>query len=276
VFAYKYDTAARKFTQVEHFCSTPNDSQGGVWQGGHGIASDGKYLYFATGNGNYDPSKNAYGMAVIKMTPSFEIADYFVPSHWKGFSSGDQDVGSCGPSLIPNTNYLVVGITKYGSVHLINTNNMGKWNATADSCRQTIALETGRITFPGGNPVVWNSGGGKSKIYMWGPELKLTQLEFNAATELIAVPYVTWQNGPTTGGGLFVSSSGSNNAVLWAYAMDGMLYAFDASVDISAGPIWSMKSPGGGAPHWMWPTVVNGKLFIPGGNQHIYAMGVKA
>jgi len=273
VFSYQYNTNANKFDQLAYFCVTPNAGLGGVWQGGQGIASDGKYIYFTTGNGDFNSSKNSWSMAVIKMTLQLSIVDYFVAADWKKFSDGDLDLGGCGPTLIPNTHFLIVGVTKYGHVHLIDTANLGKFTSPNDACTQTVDLVT-RYVPPGGNPVAWDMGGGKgAKIYSWGTGLQLVQFHYNPSTERLDVPWVNW-GGSTSGGGLLVSSNGNENAVLWAYSADGKMNAFDASQDVSKGPIWTYSLPRG-AVHWSWPLVVNGKVYVPGGDAKIYVFGLK-
>jgi len=275
VFAYRYNVNQGKFDQLAHFCVTPNDGLGGVWQAGQGIMSDGKSIYFTTGNGNYDPSRSAWGMAVIKMSTTLQMQDYFVPAKWKEYSDADLDLGGCGPTFIPNTKYIVVAVTKYGSVHLIDSTNMGKFNSQKDSCRQTFSLATGYIV-PGGNPVAWDTDSSDAnaikKVYSWAPSLSLTQFNFNPKTQLMEGP-IYWSQ-EKHGGGLFVSSNGNNNAILWAYGERGGLYAFDASKDITAGPIWVYKNIPG-PQSWQWPLVVNGKVYVPAGDSKTYVFGLK-
>jgi len=269
VFGYRYDTD--KFVQVLAFCVTPNEGAGGVWQGGQGLSSDGKSFYFATGNGNYNPAKESMSMAVIKMSlqqPTVE--DYFVPANWKPYSNGDQDLGGCGTALIPNTHYLVVGVTKYGAVHLIDTTNMGKFTANNDACRQTVSLHSGLVG-PGGNPVSMATGNG-AKVFLWGPGLPIVQLNFNSATNMLEAPGVKWA-GDGAGGGLFITSNGNNDPILWALSHTGTIYAFDASKDISAGPIW--KATVHNPTSWGWPTVSNGKVYTNGGDSKVYVYGLK-
>jgi hypothetical protein len=43
------------------FCDTPNGSQGGIWESGGAITSDGTYLYIETGNGTFDGSNGNSG-----------------------------------------------------------------------------------------------------------------------------------------------------------------------------------------------------------------------
>jgi len=268
VFSYRYDNTNKKFTRVSYWCVTPNNSEGGVWQGGQGIASDGTNFYFTTGNGAFNPSQQAYSMAVIKMSMNFELVDYFVPADWEKFSNGDLDLGGCGPALIPNTKYLFVGMTKYGSVHLIDTTNMGKFTASKDSCRQTIHLENGYIV-PGGNPVVFDTGSG-AKIFVWAPKNPIYQFDYNPSTQLLQTPPKSW-SGNTGGGGLQISSNGQSNPILWAYGQ-GDIYAFDLTKDVSAGPIWTSKIFGPSS--WGWPTISNGKVYLPGFDSNLRVYGI--
>jgi len=272
VFAYKYDFVAMKFVQLYSFCTTPNDSQGGVWQGGQGISTDGKFIYFNVGNGNFVPTRNSYGMCVIKMSQDLQVVDYFTPAQWKRYSNSDEDVSGCGNMQVPGTPYIFVAVTKYGGAHLIDTRNMGKFNAGNDSCKQSIILSP-HIIFPGGNPVGWFDGK-KARMYAWAPELPLFQFTYDSATDSIAVPPPNWN---TLGSaGLFVSSNGPNNAILWAFTNHGHLYAFDGTKDVSAGPIWRDESnnisPGAS---WTWPTVVNGRVYVPVGDGSIVIYGLK-
>jgi len=268
VFSYRYDIANKQFVQLAYYCTTPNAGLGGIWQSGQGIATDGTYLYFTTGNGDFNPGKGDMSMAVIKMSLQLSLVDYFVPAKWKQYSNGDADLGNCGAALIPNSHYVIVGVTKYGAAYLLDANNLGKFNADKDACRQTISISGG--TSPGGNPVVWDTGK-MAKIYMWGPRANLAQLNFDPVTEMVQMPLVSW-GGSNSGGGLFITSNGMNDAILWAFG-NGHIYAFDASTDISAGPIWNAATNGPSS--WGFPLIVNGKVFTNGGNSRISVYGLK-
>jgi len=267
-FSYKYDTTNRRFEQLAVYCVTPNADEGGVWQGGQGFAIDGKSIYLTTGNGDFNVGKNDMSMAVIKMSFDLKVEDYFVPANWNGYSRADLDLGGCGPTLIPNSHFVVVGVTKYGSVHLIDINNMGKFEAAKDSCRQTINLKTG-YTVPGGNPVIWDTGNG-AKVYVWGPGLPIVQWTFNPTSTILEnrVNY----GGDMGGGGMFVTSNGQSEAILWAFGHNAIM-AFDATKDISAGPIWRATTSGPSS--WGWPTVSNGKLYTNGGDGRTSVFGLK-
>jgi len=208
-------------------------------------------------------------MAVIKFTMNLELVDYFVPAQYASFSQKDWDLGGCGPILIPNSHYVFVSVTKYGAAHLVDINNFGHYNATKDACHQTVSLRDGFVP-PGGNPVAWVSGN-TVKIYQWSQTLPLVQMTFNPATELINLPYVTW-GGSQNGGGLAITSNGQSNPILWTWGHDGIM-AFDASKDVSAGPIWTGKV--GGPSAWSWPTISNGKVYVNSGDNKIHVFGLK-
>jgi len=270
-FAYHYDTTKKQFVQVAAYCVTPNGKQGGIWAASQGLASDGNFIYFTTGNGDFDPGNGSMSMAVMKMTLQLQLVDYFVPAQWASYGQKDWDLGGCGPILLPNSHFVLVSVTKYGAVHLVDINNMGKYNAMQDACHQTVSLYNGAI-FPGGNPVAWNTGT-SVKVYTWAPHLPLIQLTYNPTTELLETPYVTWAGGPTASAGLTITSNGMHDPILWSWGQGGM-FAFDASKDISAGPIWSNTKQDWPIA-WSWPIVVNGKVYVSGwGAQHVYVYGL--
>jgi len=269
VFAYQYDTTKKQFVQAAAYCVTPNGTQGGLWASGQGIASDGNFIYFTTGNGDFDPGNGSLSMAVTKMSPQLQLVDYFVPAQWKSYSRNDWDLGGCGPILLPNSHFVFVSVTKYGAAHLVDTSNMGKFNANQDACHQTVSINNGFVP-PGGNPVAWNTGT-SVKIYTWAPLLALVQFTFNPTTQLIETPFVTWKEADEKGGGLAISSNGPNDPILWTWGKDG-IHAFDATKDISAGPIWSVKLNGPNA--YSWPIVTNGKVYVNGGDAKVYVYGL--
>jgi len=76
----------------------------------------------------------------------------------------------------------------------------------------------------------------------------------------------------THGGELTITSNGASDAILWAYSKKAVLYAFDATKDVTAGPIWKQALPGV-TPSWFWPTVVNGQVYVTTETQ-IYYFGL--
>ncbi len=65
---------ASNLNLVKVFNDTPSNSvnedshegEGGIWQGGAGLASDGTHLYLMTGNGDFDASVGDYGDSILR------------------------------------------------------------------------------------------------------------------------------------------------------------------------------------------------------------------
>src|ERR1700743_2092169 len=73
------------------------------------------------------------------------LADYFTPSNTVSESNADIDFGSGGPLLLPDlkdtagtTHQLAVGIGKDQNIYGVDSNNMGKFNSSANAIYQQI------------------------------------------------------------------------------------------------------------------------------------------
>ena len=105
-----------------------------MWGPG-GPASDGNFLYEATGNQD-QPNKWTQGEAVLRFTsgaagPTFSAttADYFTPSNWSSLDAQDLDLGGTAPVLFdvpqaPNPK-LLLQLGKSGVAHLLDRTNLG-------------------------------------------------------------------------------------------------------------------------------------------------------
>jgi uncharacterized repeat protein (TIGR03806 family) len=285
VFAYDATTLA----QQGAFCTTPNGGGGGIWQTDAGLAADASHnVYFATGNGTFDASTGGkdYGMCFIKanlasplnadLGTNIVVNDWFSPYNQLNWSNGDADIGSTGVILIPGTNKMVSGGTKYGFMYLLEYQNytapatsMGHFDAsgTADHQTNVQSLPTGAGTQGqnGQNPTCWNSPSGQF-IYHWAPGTTLKAYQYNATSgQLNTTP--ASQNSATSGGYTCVTSNGGSNAILWAYGSNssgGVLYALNPA-DVSQ-EYWdsTQKSADGLPPRgaWQFPMAVNGKVYI--------------
>ncbi|KAK3678887.1 hypothetical protein LTR78_001340 [Recurvomyces mirabilis] len=121
--------------------------QGGIWQAGMSLASDGNRLFFATGNGNGGENQGipasgssgcrTLGEAVVNLaidttTGVLSLTDYFQPYDYVNMDGGDQDFGSGGVSLLDPTIFNGTGVArlcittgKNGALYLINADNLG-------------------------------------------------------------------------------------------------------------------------------------------------------
>jgi len=100
----------------------PTGREGGIWgTAGFGLGPNGN-LYVATGNSEATTTFD-FGDAVIELSPSLTELDYFAPTNWAQLNSGDVDLGSVAPTVLPNGELFQVG--KEGVGYLLNGTDLG-------------------------------------------------------------------------------------------------------------------------------------------------------
>jgi hypothetical protein len=283
VFAYR----ASNLQQVAVWNSTPNGSDGSMWQAGGGfVVDDSNNIYFMTGNGSFDGVAN-FGTSVVKLSTSsgFELADFFTPNNQATLSQNDIDLGSSGPIRIPGTNFLVGG-GKEGKLYLMNMSNLGRYNATADQVVQEFqattppAGDTGHIH---GVPAYYSGPAGQY-LYVWGENDHLKAFGFSGSLFQTTPVSQGAATAPTIasppgmpGGCLSVSADGAiaGTGIVWAstsYQGDassatvpGILHAYDAST--LTNELWNSKQNAsrddfGNFAKFVPPTVANGKVYL--------------
>jgi Bacterial Ig-like domain (group 3)/MBG domain (YGX type)/PQQ enzyme repeat len=284
VMAYSESTLAQTAVYVD----TPMDGWGGIWNAGQApVVDSAGNLYFTTGNGaaGSTPNNNVQaGSSFVKLSPTLQLLDYFTPSNASTLNSGDMDLGSAGIMLVPNTNYLLGG-GKQGVFYLVNTANMGHFNASGDQVQQEFQAVFGKGTSHiHGTPVYFNSDKNGPTTYVWGENDVLRGFTFNQTTgKLNTTPFamstmtapVTNNDGAMPGGFLSISANGNSNGILWASTplnadavvttVQGVLYAFNAD---TLQPLWSDKNNDardevGYFAKYVPPTVANGKVYVP-------------
>jgi hypothetical protein len=284
IFAYSTSTLAQTAVYVD----TTTGTLGGIWQAGQAPAVDANgNIYYSTGNGSFGTTPNNLqqtGNSFIKLSPTLELEDYFTPYASAAMNNIDWDLGSAGVMLLPNTNY-VVGGGKPGILYVTDSNNMGKFNASADQVHQEFQAVYGNGTSHiHGGPVYFNSDVNGPSIYVWGENDKLRGFEYNATTGLLnTTPFatstmtapVTNDNGAMPGGFLSVSANGDDNGIVWASTpynanaltanVEGVVYAFDTE---TLKVLWTDKTNDarddvGLFAKYVPPVVANGKMYIP-------------
>jgi hypothetical protein len=291
IFTYSAST----LTQGAVLCTTPNGSDGGVWQGGVGLTVDSEtgYLYLETGNGTMDANtgNRDYGDSILKLNPSLAIDDYFSPSNQAALANDDADLSSAGAMLLPGTS-LGVGMGKQGTIFLFNRNNLGQYNPGGDQVVQEWQatynyLSTGDAGFFGG-PVYYNS-----TLYVWGRRDTLKAFSFNGST-FNTVPQtgaVTVSDGYSNEPALSISGNGTTTGtgILWAtYSTNGDANDgapnpgfFQALNAATLTEIWdsnqnaSRDSLGSWA-KWTPPTIANGKVYVPTFDDVVHVYGLLA
>jgi outer membrane protein assembly factor BamB len=100
----------------------PTAREGAIWAPS-GPAVDGAgNLFVATGNGS-STSHFDFGNAVIRLTATLQARGFFAPSDAPTMSSGDLDLGSTGPLLLPGGRAFIIGKTGIG--YLLSTSRLG-------------------------------------------------------------------------------------------------------------------------------------------------------
>ena len=261
------------------FNTTPNGSDGGIWQAGTGPASDTNgSIFFITGNGTFNTNAavKCYGDSFLKLsvTNGLKLADYFTPFDQAVMNSEDLDLGSGGIMLLPDeaggvtTNrHLLIGAGKEGTVYLINREAMRHYNATNNN--QIIQSLYGAIGDCFSGPAYLNK-----TIYYLGANDKLKAFSITGA-RLSTVPIA---QGSTTfgypGATPSISANGTNNGIVWvvqtdAYSSSGpaTLHAYNAA-NVGA-ELYNSNQAGsrdvaGSAVKFTVPTVANGKVYVGG------------
>ncbi len=101
------------------------DSQGAIWMGGAAPVVDANGdVWVATGNGSVNSSSQPYddSDAVLELSPSLHLIQYFAPTSWAQDNREDLDM-SMGPVLLSSAQVLLAG--KSGIAYLLNRRHLG-------------------------------------------------------------------------------------------------------------------------------------------------------
>jgi hypothetical protein len=278
---------AATLAQEAVFNTTPNGQEGGIWMGGGGVSTDASgNLYFATGNGTWDGVTN-YGDSIMKLGPpangTFPVLDYFTPWNQAQFIVGDEDVASSSPVLLPalpSGLQLLAHMGKFGSIYVLNANNMGKYCVTSatpctNSDPQIFEEVPGATVGVWGTPAYWNG-----LLYWGGQNQRMKAFSFNTTTGAVSTSSssVTTQSFSYPAPTPSISANGTTNAIMWALDSSGyfatcsnglncqVLYAFDAT-NIGSQLYSSNQAPNyrdvpGSAVKFATPTIANGKVYV--------------
>ena len=276
---------------------TTGNGGAGVWQSGRPPVVDGSgYVYVMTGNGyngiGYDGVHN-FSESVLKLDPAngLKLLDWFTPSNWSALDSGDLDLTSSGPMLVPGTN-LWVGGGKTGVMYVLNTTNLGKNTANNSGAVQEIQISPSELR---GGPVYWqrSAANGGPLLYNWGISDAVKAFPFNGstfATTPSAKGSVTDQIFP---GGILTLSANADtpgSGVLWATAatsgdaennppVPGTLYAFDASnvaTELWNSSMNATRDSFGNFAKFVPPLVANGRVYVATWSNQVAVYGLTA
>ena len=257
------------------YMDTPNGEEGGFWAGGSGPAADANgEIYAPTGNGDFTASSGGtdYGDSVLRLhwsSSGLGLVDYFTPWDEQTLDNNDSDVASGGVILLPDQSgphpHLLIQVGKEGTIDLIDRDHMGHFHQNNDNqIVQTLPFAIGGIF---GGLAFWND-----TAYFGGSHDHLKAYAFNPSTEqLSSNPTSTSPEsftfpGPTP----VVSSSGTNNPIVWAIQADNsgsnaVLHAYSAtnlSTELYNSAQNSGRDGAGLRVKFTVPTVADGHVFV--------------
>lgn len=222
--------------------AAPDESQGAIWMGGAAPVVDAQgNVWVTTGNGSVHSAGHAYddSDAVLELSPSLALEQYFAPSDWASNNAGDLDM-STAPALLGSGQ--VVSAGKSGKVYLLNGAALGgighqqaDLTAACDSDIDGGAAVSGTTVFlPCDSGVV-------------------------AVTTSAAPPalHPLWR-APVAGGPPITAAG-----LVWTVGRDGVLYGLNTA----NGAIEARAPIGAPANHFPTPSVGAGLLLAPAANR---------
>ena len=241
-------------------------AEGGAWAPG-GLASDGTFVYVATGNTS---GANTWmgGEAIIRLDPgpvfTGAAADYFAPTDWQALDADDVDIGGSGPVLfeVPGASpsALVVSLGKNGKAYLLDRGDLGGINdgvTHALVASNEIINAAAAYTTPTATYVVFKGNGTNCP----GTSGDLTALAIGAAAPpTITTAWCATQNG--TGSPMVTTLDGQRGAIVWSVGAEGdeQLHGFDGDTGNQLVGV----DTGLSVARFVTPMAAKGRIFVAG------------
>lgn len=266
------------------FCVTPNGERGGIWGGA--LASDGKYIYAAVGNGTWDGT-NDWGNSYMKLAPSghsLAIVDSFTPFNYQTLNTEDLDLGSAMATLFPWLSgpypHEMVGAGKEGRIYVVNRDSMGGFNPNGDDIIQEIPNALGQHTNhiyerSYSTPAYWGGW-----VYFIGTDDNVRSYKISNGLLTASPTAISPDTYPFPGANPSISANGLANGILWALQRGSppVLRAYKANNVghelYNTTQNASRDGIPGSAPKFCPPLVVNGKVYI-GTNTTLVVYGLQ-
>ena len=230
-------------------------------------------IYFATGNGSFDPEKYDWGDAVLALKPNGTgmnggPLDSYTPANYDELDNRDLDLGSTAPAIIQTQDdcsikNLALQSGKDRLLRLINLSNLsghGKPGYTGGEIGKIITVPSDEMVFTA--PAVWVNPKDKSSWIFIGTYNGLSA--FRLQVDKTGTPGLKLEWKQSEGS----SSPIIANGILFC-AVSGSIRALNP---LSGKLVWQNKSIG--KIHWESPIVDNGILYITDNSSNLTAFGL--
>jgi hypothetical protein len=269
--------------QLGAWNSTPNGLGGGIWGGGSAPAVDESgNLLFATSNGDYEFNVGGADISdtLVKLPPvpsqgPWTPLDYFTPYNQNSLSQHNLDLGSGGTLLLPDQPqgsahvHLMTMAGKQGTIYLVDGDHLGGYNTLNNS--QVVQVLPNAMLGIMGMPAWFNN-----TVYYSGRNDVVKAFTFDpVAQQLSTLPTST---SPGTyqyilGSTPSISANGTSGGIVWTAENDAgtaVMHAYDATN--LGSELWNTRLNGkrdgaGGGVRFMFPTIVNGKVYLASNNK---------
>jgi hypothetical protein len=287
------------------------DDQGGIWQSGGGLVSDGPgRIFFTSGNGispprpregNKPPGQLAESVVRLQTRPdgNLQAKEFFSPSNAAHLDAGDHDFNSGGPVGLPfgtaRYPHIMTQTGKFGLLYLLNRDDL-----TGRHLRDDDLFQTGNLAGEWGHPGVFgnkttlnksNAGKADDYLYYLGKNDYLRAFKFGVSGSDEPTVHDQANSSFVFGygsGSPVVTSNGtnSNSAIVWVVdspdpkgsGKGAWLGAFDGTPQPKAGggtklrEIWSGNI--GTASKFSTAATANGMVYVGTRDGNVYGFGI--
>ena len=212
----------------------PTQDSGGIWgPSGPAIDKDGQ-VYVSTGNEDHMGSGNwDFSNSVLRLSPELQLQDSFAPTDWREEDTGNQDLGSMGPTLLPGGLVFIAGKAGFG--YLLHANDLGGIGGQAAVVR-VCGLAQGGAATVGSQIFVPCFDGLRRVLDAPGTTLKV---DWHTLVQITLPPIV-------------------GGHTLYSLDLGGTLYA----LNLTTGLVRAHLSLGIAVPHFATPTISRGRIFV--------------